>query len=56
MKSIFSYLKKYFFKLAKITKKQSHIYREQTSGFRWREENREGQDMFKILRNTKYYV
>ena len=40
-----------------ITKqKQSHRYREQTSGYQWGEQSGEGQDTGRGLRSTNYYV
>ena len=44
-------------KLVSITKKkQTHRYSEQTSGYQWGEERREGQDRDRILGATKYQV
>ena len=40
-----------------ITKqKQTHRYREQTSGYQWGEESVQGQDRGKQLRGINYYV
>ena len=40
-----------------ITKqKQTHRYREPTSGYQWEEGGGEGQDRDKGLRDTNYYV
>ena len=40
-----------------ITKqKQTHRYREQTSGYQWGEERGEGQDKSRGLRGTNYHV
>ena len=40
-----------------ITKqKQTHRYREQTSGYQWGEGKGEGQNRIKGLRGTSYYV
>ena len=40
-----------------ITKqKQTYRYREQTSGYQWKEGSREWQDMSMGLRGTNYYV
>ena len=44
-------------KLVNITtKKQTYIYREQTSGYEWREGSGERQDSGSRLRATNYYV
>ena len=37
-------------------KKQMHKYREQISGYQWREEREEGKYRGKGLRGTNYYV
>ena len=37
-------------------KKQTHRYREQTSGYQWGEEKGEGQDRARGLIGTTYYV
>ena len=37
-------------------KKQTHRYKEQTSGYSWREGSREGQDRDRRLKGTNYYV
>ena len=51
------YIKQVNIKLVNITrKKQTHIYREQTSGYQWAEERREGQFRSRVLRGTKYYI
>ena len=39
-----------------IKKKQIHRYREQTSGYQWREGSGEGQYKGRGLRDTNYYV
>ena len=39
-----------------MKKKQTHRYREQTSGSHWGEGMEEGQDRSKELRGTNYYV
>ena len=40
-----------------ITKqKQTHEYREQTSGYQWREGMGKGHDRGRGLRDTNYYV
>ena len=40
-----------------ITKqKQTHRYREQTSGYQWGEGSGEGQDVGRGLRGTNYYL
>ena len=40
-----------------ITKrKQTHRYREQTSGYQWEEERGQGQNKSKGLRGTNYYI
>ena len=40
-----------------ITKqKQTHRYREQTSGYQWQDGIREGQDRGRGLRGTNYYI
>ena len=36
--------------------KQTHKYREQTSGYQWGEGSEEGQDRSRGLRDTNYYV
>ena len=36
--------------------KQTHSYREQTSGYQWGEEWGEGQDRGRGLRGTNYWV
>ena len=38
-----------------IKKKQTHRYREQTSGFQWGEGSGEGQDKGRGLRGPNYY-
>ena len=44
-------------KIVNITKqKQTHRFREQASGYQWREGRREGQDRGRGLRGTNYYV
>ena len=40
-----------------ITKqKQTRRYREQTSGYQWREGRKKGQDRGRGLKDTNYYV
>ena len=39
-----------------IKQKQTHRYREQTSGYQWGEGSRERQDRGMGLRDTNYYV
>ena len=36
--------------------KETHRYREQTSGYQWGEEREEGQDRSRGLTGTNYYV
>ena len=37
-------------------KKETHRYREQTSGYQWGEGNGEGQHRGRVLRGTNYYI
>ena len=41
-------------KTSEYNKKQTHRYREQTSGYQWREGRREEQDRSGRLRGTNY--
>ena len=43
-------------KLVNRTKKETHGYREQSSGYQWVEGNVEGQDKGRGLRGTNHYV
>ena len=53
MISLMCRIKKYH-KLVNITKKQTHRYREQTSGYQWEEVSGEGQHRGRGLRGTNY--